>query len=66
MDIVSRITHVKEGCRLNVTNKFKVQRQLSSRFDNVMLVGTPCTSVERKLVKERKKTKVGRTSEMID
>ena len=41
--IVSRIIHVIEGLRLNVTNKFKALRQLSSRLDTVMVCGTPFT-----------------------
>ena len=41
---VSRIIHVKVDRRLNVTNKFKYQRRLSSRLPIVMFRGTPCTS----------------------
>ena len=40
--IVSRIIHVKVDRRLNVTNKFKYQRRLSSRLPIVMFRGTPC------------------------
>ena len=43
MIIVSRIIHVKVDRRLNVTNKFKYQRRLSSRLDIVMFRGTPCS-----------------------
>ena len=43
MKIVSRIIHVKVDRRLNVTNKFKYQRRLSSRLPIVMFRGTPCT-----------------------
>ena len=42
MIIVSRIIHVKVDRRLNVTNKFKYQRRLSSRLAIVMFRGTPC------------------------
>ena len=42
MIIVSRIIHVKVDRRLNVTNKFKYQRRLSSRLTIVMFRGTPC------------------------
>ena len=42
MIIVSRIIHVKVYKRLNVTNKFKYQRRLSSRLAIVMFRGTPC------------------------
>ena len=42
MIIVSRILHVKVDRRLNVTNKFKYQRRLSSRLAIVMFRGTPC------------------------
>jgi len=41
--IVSRIIHVKVDRRINVTNKFKYQRRLSSRLPIVMFRGTPCT-----------------------
>ena len=44
MIIVSRIIHVKVDRRLNVTNKFKYQRRLSSRLAIVMFRGTPCIS----------------------
>ena len=44
MIIVSRIIHVKVDRRLNVTNKFKYHRRLSSRLAIVMFRGTPCTS----------------------
>ena len=44
MIIVSRIIHVKLDRRLNVTNKFKYQRRLSSHLPIVMFRGTPCTS----------------------
>jgi len=37
--------HVKVDRRLNVTNKFKYQRRLSSRLPIVMFRGTPCMSV---------------------
>ena len=43
MIIVSRIIHVKGDRKLNVTNKFKYQRRLSSRLAIVMFRGTPCT-----------------------
>jgi len=43
--IVSRIIHVKVDKRLNVTNKFKYQRRLSSRLAIVMFRGTPCTLI---------------------
>ena len=33
--------------RLNVTNKFKVQRRLSNRLATVMFRGTPCTVCRR-------------------
>ena len=42
MIIVSRIIHVKVDRRLNVTNKFKYQRRLSSGLAIVMFRGTPC------------------------
>ena len=42
MIIVSRIIHVKVDRRLNVTNKLKYQRRLSSRLAIVMFHGTPC------------------------
>ena len=42
MIIVSRIIHVKVDRILNVTNKFKYQRRLSSRLSIVMFHGTPC------------------------
>ena len=42
MIIVSRIIHVKVDRRLNVTNKFKYQRRLSSHLAIVMFRGTPC------------------------
>ena len=42
MIIVSRIIHVKVDRRLNVRNKFKYQRRLSSRLAIVMFRGTPC------------------------
>ena len=42
MIIVSRIIHVKVDRRLNVANKFKYQRRLSSRLSIVMFRGTPC------------------------
>ena len=42
MIIDSRIIHVKVDRRLNVTNKFKYQRRLSSRLAIVMFRGTPC------------------------
>ena len=42
MIIVSRIIHVKVDRRLNVTNKFKYQRRLSSRLAIVMFRGTRC------------------------
>ena len=42
MIIVSRIIHVKVDRRLNVTNKFKYQRRISSRLAIVMFRGTPC------------------------
>ena len=45
MIIVSRIIHVKVDRRLNVTNKFKYQRRLSSRLPIVMFRGTPCMFV---------------------
>ena len=45
MIIVSRIIHVKVDRRLNVTNKFKYQRRLSSRLAIVMFRGTPCTYI---------------------
>jgi len=41
--IVSRIIHVQVDRRLNVTNKFKYQRRLSSRLAIVMFRGTPCS-----------------------
>ena len=44
MIIVLRIIHVKVDRRLNVTNKFKYQRRLSSRLAIVMFCGTPCIS----------------------
>ena len=46
MIIVSRIIHVKVDRRLNVTNKFKYQRRLSSRLAIVMFRGTPCTNTK--------------------
>ena len=46
MKIVSRIIHVKVDRRLNVTNKFKYQRRLSSRLPIVMFRGTPCASYQ--------------------
>ena len=45
MIIVSRIIHVKVDRRLNVTNKFKHQRRLSSRLAIVMFRGTPCITM---------------------
>ena len=42
MIITARIIHVKVDRRLNVTNKFKYQRRLSSRLAIVMFRGTPC------------------------
>ena len=42
MIIVSRIIHVKVDRRLNVTNKFKYQRRLSSRLPIFMFRGKPC------------------------
>ena len=45
MIVVSRIIHVKVDRRLNVTNKFKYQRRLSSRLPIVMFRGTPCNSL---------------------
>ena len=42
MTIVSRIIHVQVDRRLNVTNKFKYQRRLSSRLAIVMFRGTLC------------------------
>ena len=42
MIVVSRIIYVKVDRRLNVTNKFKYQRRLSSRLAIVMFRGTPC------------------------
>ena len=42
MIIVSRIIHVKVDRRLNVTNKIKYQRRLSSRLAIVMFRGTLC------------------------
>ena len=45
MIIVSRIIHVKVDRTLNVTNKFKYQRRLSSRLVIVMFRGTPCNFV---------------------
>ena len=45
MITVSIIIHVKVDRRLNVTNKFKYQRRLSSRLAIVMFRGTPCTIV---------------------
>jgi len=45
--IVSRIIHVKVDRRLNVTNKFKYQRRLSSRLPIVMFRGTPCIRIEK-------------------
>ena len=39
---ISRIIHVKVGWRLNVSNKFRVQRRLSNRLATVMFLGTPC------------------------
>ena len=50
MIIVSRIIHFKVDRRLNVTNKFKYQRRLSSRLPIVMFRGTPCI----KLVKDKR------------
>ena len=47
MIIVSRIIHVKVDRRLNVTNKFKYQRRLSSRLPIVMFRGTPCISTSQ-------------------
>ena len=49
MIIVSRIIHVKVDGRLNVANKFKYQRRLSSRLAIVMFRGTPCS---RKLIEK--------------
>jgi len=43
--------HVKVDRRLNVTNKFKYQRRLSSRLPIVMFRGTPCMSVYRHMRK---------------
>ena len=43
MIIVSRIIHVKVDRRLNVSNKIKYQRRLSSRLAIVMFRGTPCS-----------------------
>ena len=48
MLIVSRNIHVKVDRRLNVTNKFKYQRRLSSCLAIVMFHGTPFTLVERR------------------
>ena len=45
MIIVLRIIHVKGDRRLNVTNKFKYQRRLSSRLAIDMFRGTPCIRV---------------------
>ena len=42
VEIVSGIIRVKVGCRLNVTNKFKVERRLLIRLASVMFRGTPC------------------------
>ena len=47
MIVVSRIIHVKVDRRLNVTNKFKYQRRLSSRLPIVMFRGTPCIKVQK-------------------
>ena len=47
MIVVSRIIHVKVDRRLNVTNKFKYQRRLSSRLAIVMFRGTPCRSSKK-------------------
>ena len=47
MIIVSRIIHVKVDRRLNVTNKFKYQKRLSSRLAIVMFRGTPCIQIMR-------------------
>ena len=47
MIIVSRIIHVIVDSRLNVTNKFKYQRRLSSRLPIVMFRGTPCTCFKK-------------------
>ena len=44
MIIVSRIIHVKVDRRLNVTNKFKYQRRLSSRLAMSCFVGHPVSS----------------------
>ena len=40
--IVSRIIHVKVDRRINVKNKFKYQRRLSSRLAMFMFRGTTC------------------------
>ena len=49
MIIVLRIIHVKVDRRLNVTNKFKYQRRLSSRLAIVIFRGTPCTILRKSL-----------------
>ena len=53
MIIVSRIMHVKVDRRLNVTNKFKYQRRLSSRLPIVMFRGTPCIFCKYKYIESR-------------
>ena len=57
MIIVLRIIHVKVDRRLNVTNKFKYQRRLSSRLAIVMFRGTPCTITKYKIFIGKKKKK---------
>ena len=57
MIIVSRIIHVKVDRRLNVTNKFKYQRRLSSRLPIVMFRGTPCISQDFREVLSKLKIK---------
>ena len=49
MIIVSRIIHIKVDRIINVKNKFKYQRRLSSRLAIVMFRGTPCSkkSIEK-------------------
>jgi len=49
--IVSRIIHVKVDRILNVTNKFKYQRRLSSRLAIVMFRGSPCMYVTKCVLK---------------
>ena len=58
MIIVSTIIHVKVDRRLNVTNKFKYQRRLSSRLAIVMFRGTPLCAPLGLSIKEKQGRKI--------